>query len=90
MLEEQCPFSTHVTHRSIGLSKDRSLRECFLQDFILAQHFSVNQNFSEGVRCLLIDKGATPKFTHKHLLDVKAEEVDAVLKAPKDAVDLGI
>jgi hypothetical protein len=38
----------------------------------------------------LIDKGATPNFTHKHLLDVKAEEVDAVLKAPKDAVDLGI
>jgi hypothetical protein len=37
---------------------------------------------------LLIDKGDTPKWTHKHLLDVKQEEVDAVFKA--EGVDLGI
>lgn len=79
-----------MTHKSISLSQYRNLRECFLQDFVLAQHFSVNQNFSEGVRCLLIDKGDTPKFTHKHLLEVKKEEVDAVFQAPKNAVALGI
>jgi hypothetical protein len=71
MLDEQCPLSVHVTHRSIKLSKDRNLKDCFVQDFILAQHYSTNQNFSEGVRCLLIEKGATPKWTDKHILDVK-------------------
>jgi hypothetical protein len=72
-LEEQCPLSVHTSHRSIKLSKNRNLRECFIQDFILAQHFSVNQNFNEGVRCLLIDKGSTPKWTDKHLLEVPEE-----------------
>ena len=80
MLEEQCPLSTNVTHRSIKISGNRSVKECFLQDFIMAQHFSVNQNFSEGVRCLLIDKGSTPKWTHNHLLDVKEEEVEKLFK----------
>jgi len=33
-------------------------------------------DFFEGIRCILVDKGAKPKWTHDHVLSVKEAEVD--------------
>ena len=33
--------------------------------------------FYEGVRCLLIDKGDTPKWEFKHVLDIEDSVVDS-------------
>lgn len=61
--------------RTVG---DKSVRECFIRDFNIAKFFSQDHNFREGVTCLLIEKGKTPKWTHKHLMDVSEATVREV------------
>ena len=51
-----------------------------MRDFEVAKYFSQDHNFEQGVKCLLIEKGSTPKWSHKHLLDVSEEDVDKVFK----------
>lgn len=53
-----------------------SFRDCFLRDFKLCQHFIVDNNFAEGVRTVLVERGSTPNWSHKHILDVKSQDVD--------------
>jgi hypothetical protein len=48
-----------------------------------------HREFFEGVRALLIDKDKNPKWSHKHVKDVKKEEVDAFFNRP-DTLNLDI
>jgi hypothetical protein len=33
--------------------------------------------FYEGVRCMLVDKGATPSWMYKHVLDIEDSVIDS-------------
>lgn len=70
-MTEQCPFSVHITFNSIQKSKSRTIRECFIQDYALTEHFVKGNDFFEGIRCVLVNKGDTPQWKHKNILDVK-------------------
>jgi enoyl-CoA hydratase len=69
-INEQCPLSLGVIHRLIHLAKNKTLKECFIQDFNLAQKYAVDPNFAEGVRTVLVDRGSEPNWSHKHVLQV--------------------
>lgn len=89
-LEEQCPISLGVIHKSISVAGGRSVKECFQQDFQICEHFVVDSNFAEGVRCVLVEKGAKPTWSHKHLLDVKEQEVEKYFQAVEGSKPLKI
>ena len=42
-----------------------------------------NREFFEGVRALLVDKDKNPKWSHKHVNEVKKEEVDFFFNRPE-------
>lgn len=90
-LENVCPLSVHINHRLIkSTPPNMSLRDVFVRDFTLAQYFSADSDFGIGVKALLVDKTNDPKWTHKHLLDVKEEEVEAAFKAVEGRTPLQI
>lgn len=68
--------------------ENKSIKECFIRDFEVAKVFSKGHNFREGVTCLLIEKGAVPKWTHKHLMDVSEEDVDEVFKQSPNGLQI--
>jgi hypothetical protein len=39
ILDEQCPISAHITFKSIQISKDKSLRDCYITDYAISQRF---------------------------------------------------
>ena len=45
-------------------------------EYKISQGFMNNREFFEGVRALLIDKDKSPKWTHKHVKEIKPEEVE--------------
>lgn len=51
---------------------------------------AVNYDFREGVRCVLIEKGAIPKWSSPSLLEIKEETVAAFLTPVKDTQPLPI
>jgi len=67
-MNEQCPISLGVVHRLIKSAKNKTLKECFIQDFNICQHSIVDPNFAEGVRTVLVERGAVPNWSHKHIL----------------------
>lgn len=52
-------------------------------EYKISQGFMNNREFFEGVRALLIDKDKSPKWTHKHVKDIKKEEVDFFFNRPE-------
>jgi enoyl-CoA hydratase/carnithine racemase len=69
-LNEQCPMSLGIVHRLIHSAKNKTLKECFIQDYNICQKSIVDPNFAEGVRTVLVDRGAIPNWSHKHILQV--------------------
>lgn len=49
------------------------------------QKMVVDPNFAEGVKCVLIEKGTKAIWSHKHILDVKNEEIEKYMAFSKDS-----
>ena len=81
-LNEQSPFSLGLVHRLINSAKNKTVKECFLQDYNLTQKAIVDPNFAEGVRTVLVDRGAVPNWSHKHVDQVTEAEVDQYFNFP--------
>jgi hypothetical protein len=59
-------------------------------DYQIIEHMAVNYDFREGVRCVLIEKGAVPKWSSPSLLEIKEDTVTAFLTPVKDTQPLPI
>lgn len=80
-IDSQCPMSVRVTFESIRRSKEMDMKDCYEADYAVSQRFMEGQDFFEGVRCTLVDKGAKPAWTHKNVKDIKEEEVMKYFKS---------
>lgn len=89
-INEQCPISLGIIYRLIDSAKTKTIRECFIQDFNLCQKSIVDPNFAEGVRTVLVDRTATPIWSHKHILEVKPADVDKYFDWPSSFETLKI
>ncbi len=76
-LRRRSPLSLKITHRHIGESKARDLRETLHVDYRLACRALEGHDFYEGVRAALIDKDGNPDWQPACLEDVTQEMVDA-------------
>jgi enoyl-CoA hydratase len=72
-----CPLSLELTFRSIREARTKSLRECLVTDFRIAQRLMQRSDYFEGVRARIIDKDNGPRWAHTSVQDVPPEEVDA-------------
>jgi enoyl-CoA hydratase len=72
-----CPLSLELTFRSIREARTKTLRECLVSDFRIAQRLMQRGDYFEGVRARIIDKDNGPRWAHTSVRDVPPEEVDA-------------
>ncbi|KAK9844354.1 hypothetical protein WJX74_001231 [Apatococcus lobatus] len=76
-LRKGSPLSQRVSFRALRQGVGRSLADVLRTDFRLSHRMvSGPSDFAEGVRALLIDKGATPAWRHPSLDKVTDEDVD--------------
>jgi enoyl-CoA hydratase len=72
-----CPLSLELTFRSIREARTKTLRECLVSDFRIAQRLMQRSDYFEGVRARIIDKDNGPRWAHTSVQEVPPEEVDA-------------
>lgn len=87
-LNKMSPTSLKVTHRSITLGKNLSMRDCLKTEFRLAIHHVIKSDLKEGCRAILIDKDFKPKWDPTTLHDVTEEHVDRFFKPLPDGDEL--
>jgi len=76
-ISKACPLSLELTFRSIREAETKTLRECLISDFRIAQRLKKRNDYFEGVRALIIDKDDKPRWTHGGVADVDSAEVEA-------------
>lgn len=76
-IEASCPFSLELTFRAIREAATKSVRDCLITDFRIAQRIMRKGNYFEGVRALIIDKDNQPRWEPSTLADVRKEDIDA-------------
>ncbi len=62
-LNQGSPTAAHVTFEYLQRSKSLEIDEVLALDLILAKQFQRHNDFTEGVRALLIDKDKAPKWS---------------------------
>ena len=77
-----CPLSVELIYRILEDTSTMTIKECLERDNYVSENIVNGHDYNEGVRCLLIDKGQTPKWSHADLFSVKKEEIDALLHKP--------
>ena len=79
-LAKNSPLAMHVTLEHLRRSAKRDLRETLIADYHLACRFLDSEDFSEGVRAMLIDKTRDAKWQHEDVSEVTETEVGAFFK----------
>lgn len=85
-LAKNSPLAMHVTFQHLQQSAKRDLRETLMMDYHLACRFLESNDFSEGVRAMLIDKTRDPKWLHEGIEKVTESDVKAFFKKGDEQV----
>lgn len=80
LLLSKSPFSLKITLKQLNDGKEKTLKECFATDLMLAKNFLKHGDFYEGVRSILIDRDQSPNYEYKHVSDVTDDIVNKFLK----------
>lgn len=81
------PISIELTFRNIHEAASKSLRECLITDFRIAQRLMQRPDYFEGVRALIIDKDQKPQWAVATLDAVDPADIDTYF-APLGESDL--
>jgi enoyl-CoA hydratase len=81
------PISVELTYRNIREARLKTLRECLITDFRIAQRLMRRPDYFEGVRALIIDKDQKPQWAVATLDAVDPSDIDAYF-APLGERDL--
>lgn len=83
------PTSLKVTFREITEGQTKSMADCMRMEFRILNRMLAGHDFYEGIRCAIIDKGATPQWNPAEIAAVSASDVDAYF-APLPGGDLAL
>ena len=75
-LKKGSPLSAMIIYRQLSQAKCYTLAQCFSSELNLSLRCCQHQEFSEGVRALLVDKDKKPHWAYKHISEVPAELLD--------------
>jgi len=81
------PTSLEITFRAIREARGKSIRDCLITDFRLAQRLMKGHDYFEGTRALIIDKDRQPRWRPASLAEVDPNAIDALF-APLDRDEL--
>jgi enoyl-CoA hydratase len=76
-INKACPVSLELTFRSIWEAETKTLRECLISDFRIAQRLMKRNDYFEGVRARIIDKDDKARWTHDSVAAVHPAEIEA-------------
>jgi enoyl-CoA hydratase len=76
-MNKACPLSLELTFRSIQEAETKTLRECLISDFRIAQRLMKRNDYFEGVRARIIDKDDKARWTHDGVAAVNPAEIEA-------------
>lgn len=83
-IHEKSPTSLAVAFREIKSGQTMSMAECMKMEFRILNRMLRSHDFYEGIRTVLIDKGAKPNWRPASLSHVTHEAVDAYFAEPAD------
>ena len=86
-MDAASPTSLEITYRAIKQGRGKSIRDCLIDDFRIAQRLMKNNDYFEGVRALIIDKDRKPKWNPPSLAEVRPETIERYF-APLQSGDL--
>lgn len=76
-LEQKSPLSLKVTLEQLRRGRTLDLSACLQMEYGLAQHFTIDRDFYEGVRAQIIDKDRMPRWQPPTLDAVSEDKVAA-------------
>ena len=79
-----------MVHYLVTTEKSMSYEECFKRDYKLCQHFISDANFAEGVRTVLVERGAKANWSHRHIQEVRDEDVRRYFEFPANFEELPV
>lgn len=82
ILKKGSPLSACIIFEYLNRAKALSRKEVFLQDFNLSIHFSKHNDFSEGVRAVLVAKDNKPKWQHSTFDSITKSEIESYFTDP--------
>jgi enoyl-CoA hydratase len=81
------PTSLEITFRAIRGAGGKSIRDCLIADFRLAQRLMKGHDYFEGTRALIIDKDKRPWWSPPSLAEVDPHTIDELF-APLETREL--
>ena len=84
LLGKMSPTSLKIAIRQLELGHNMSLKECFEMEYRMGLRFTLESDFSEGVRAVLIDRGDTPKWKPATISEVDDKKIEWYFKALPD------
>jgi 3-hydroxyisobutyryl-CoA hydrolase len=80
LLSKMSPSSLKVAIKQLEVGLNKSLKECLEMEYQLCLRFCSKNDFSEGVRAVLIDRGDKPKWSPASLNDIDDKLIDWYFK----------
>jgi enoyl-CoA hydratase len=88
-MKQKSPTSLAVTHRQIAAGQTMSMAECMKMEYRIVNRMLTGHDFYEGIRTVLVDKGAKPDWQPPTLKGVKGSDIDRYF-APLPAGELDL
>jgi enoyl-CoA hydratase/carnithine racemase len=73
---KKSPLSLKVTLRQLIKGRYKSLKECLEMEFNMAMNFIQSDDFYEGVRSVLVDKGQNPIWKFRELEQISEKHIE--------------
>ena len=77
-MKEHCPLSLRIIF-DMMIKPAPSVTESIIQDFRVGHWMMREDDFYEGVRCMLVDKGSKPQWKYKDPLEIDQKYIDRIL-----------
>jgi 3-hydroxyisobutyryl-CoA hydrolase len=89
LLNKMSPSSLKVAIKQLNLGKNMSLKDCLKMEYNLGGHFLNKNDFNEGVRALLVERGSKPNWKPATFKEVDQNTVNSYFKPlENDSLDL--
>lgn len=75
-LKKGSPLSAMIIYRQLSQAKRYTLAQCFSSELNLSLRCCQYQEFSEGVRALLVDKNKMPQWAYDDIKEIPTELID--------------
>jgi enoyl-CoA hydratase len=81
-LRSKSPTSLAVTYREITSGQTLSMADCMKMEYRILCRMLTTDDFYEGIRAVLVDRGSTPVWNPASLQDVRDADIDSYFAMP--------